>query len=580
MRGSTRAAVARPSPSPAASRGRPRCRRRGARPGTGAPSRSSVSATAPELWCAAADRPWKCGASATPGAGVQHRRADPGGVGQVGALVRAPRPPARRATEAGRSAGRSPTQASTRVRPARPEVVGARAGGRRSGPPAGPRARPRPSQPGAGQPVREGGLVADHARRPRRPGPRACRVSTAMVQASRRRSGWGSGASRDLTSSPALSATTAPTPAPDAAVSRRRVGDMGDVRCCHTRRAARVTRRGSALDVVNREPGDASIRPLVKVLNVVLAPLSRRDWRGQERLPAAGGVIVVANHISNADPLALGQFLAYSGRWPRFLAKSSLFGVPGVGRAAARGRARSRSSGAAATPSTRSPRPGRRSRRGGRWSSTPRGRSPTTRTCGRCEGGRAPPGSRSPPAARSSRSGSGAPRSSCAAGRLGLPRFWARPTLRMLVGPPVPLDDLRGRPLDAGVLREATDRIMAALTALVARAARRAGARRAVRPARDRAATEARREGRGDGRGLLGHDVRAGRRRLRATRSRSGRVGPSSPRRSTRPAATPTTCPTSSCPATLRGGERPGGGDGRGVRGRARGPVAACCGRR
>ena len=86
------------------------------------------------------------------------------------------------------------------------------------------------------------------------------------------------------------------------------------------------------LDVVNREPGDRTIRPLVKALNLVLGPLSRRDWDGGERLPASGGVIVVANHISNADPLALGQFLAYSGRWPRFLAKSSLFGVPGLGR--------------------------------------------------------------------------------------------------------------------------------------------------------------------------------------------------------------------------------------------------------
>ena len=86
------------------------------------------------------------------------------------------------------------------------------------------------------------------------------------------------------------------------------------------------------LDAVNHEPGDGTIRPLVKLLNVVLAPLSGRAWEGQERLPTNGGVIVVANHISNADPLALGQFLAYSGRWPRFLAKSSLFGVPGLGR--------------------------------------------------------------------------------------------------------------------------------------------------------------------------------------------------------------------------------------------------------
>src|SRR3954453_8615864 len=86
------------------------------------------------------------------------------------------------------------------------------------------------------------------------------------------------------------------------------------------------------LDAVNHEPGAGGIRPLIKALNAVLEPLSRRAWDGQERLPRTGGVIVVANHISNADPLALGQFLAYSGRWPRFLAKSSLFRVPLVGR--------------------------------------------------------------------------------------------------------------------------------------------------------------------------------------------------------------------------------------------------------
>ena len=49
-------------------------------------------------------------------------------------------------------------------------------------------------------------------------------------------------------------------------------------------------------------------------------------------MPQTGGVIFVANHISNADPMALGQFLAFSGRWPRFLAKASIFKVPVLGR--------------------------------------------------------------------------------------------------------------------------------------------------------------------------------------------------------------------------------------------------------
>ena len=50
---------------------------------------------------------------------------------------------------------------------------------------------------------------------------------------------------------------------------------------------------------------------------------------------------------------------------------------------------------------------------------------------------------------------------------VGLPHVWARPTLRLVVGAPVVLDDLRDAPVDAAVLHEATARIMAALTALV-----------------------------------------------------------------------------------------------------------------
>src|SRR6478752_10516252 len=79
------------------------------------------------------------------------------------------------------------------------------------------------------------------------------------------------------------------------------------------------------LSKANTEPGSKTIFAVVTLLNAVLRPLTRRDWRGTEKLPKTGGVVVVANHISNADPLALGQFLAYSGRWPRFLAKASLF---------------------------------------------------------------------------------------------------------------------------------------------------------------------------------------------------------------------------------------------------------------
>jgi 1-acyl-sn-glycerol-3-phosphate acyltransferase len=48
------------------------------------------------------------------------------------------------------------------------------------------------------------------------------------------------------------------------------------------------------------------------------------------------------------------------------------------------------------------------------------------------------------------------------------PRLFPRTQITMKVGDPVPLDDLREKPRSAEVINEATDRIMTALTDLVA----------------------------------------------------------------------------------------------------------------
>jgi 1-acyl-sn-glycerol-3-phosphate acyltransferase len=77
---------------------------------------------------------------------------------------------------------------------------------------------------------------------------------------------------------------------------------------------------------------ERAYRWAVLAVHSLIKPLTRRDWRSQPKLPSSGGIVVVANHISNVDPVVLAQYLAFSGRWGRFLAKSSLFEVPVVGR--------------------------------------------------------------------------------------------------------------------------------------------------------------------------------------------------------------------------------------------------------
>lgn len=60
--------------------------------------------------------------------------------------------------------------------------------------------------------------------------------------------------------------------------------------------------------------------------------LTISQWRGVDRLARAkGGIIVTTNHISWFDPLSIA-FLLWEADWPpRFLAKESVFRVPVVG---------------------------------------------------------------------------------------------------------------------------------------------------------------------------------------------------------------------------------------------------------
>lgn len=54
-------------------------------------------------------------------------------------------------------------------------------------------------------------------------------------------------------------------------------------------------------------------------------------WIDGEKIPATGGCIVALNHISHVDPLLSGLFVYDHGRLPRYLAKSGLFGNKALG---------------------------------------------------------------------------------------------------------------------------------------------------------------------------------------------------------------------------------------------------------
>lgn len=61
------------------------------------------------------------------------------------------------------------------------------------------------------------------------------------------------------------------------------------------------------------------------VVKPIFVIVRKRDWRGAELLPQTGGAILAANHISQIDPLLLGEMVLAQRRIPAFLAKSTLF---------------------------------------------------------------------------------------------------------------------------------------------------------------------------------------------------------------------------------------------------------------
>ena len=214
-----------------------------------------------------------------------------------------------------------------------------------------------------------------------------------------------------------------------------------------------------------RPPLPFAYRLAVGIIRPLMMLLTKRDWRGWEHLPRTGGFVVSTNHISHVDPLAFAHYVYDSGHSPYFLGKESVFRVPVVG-AILRGAQQIpvyRNTGRAADAFRAAVAAihegkcvgvypeGTLTRDPGLWpmvGKTGAARIALTTRCPVVPVAQWGPQEIMPPYSK----------------RVHL---FPRKTMHVMAGPPVDLSDLYDRPQDAAVLREATARIMAAITGLL-----------------------------------------------------------------------------------------------------------------
>jgi len=202
------------------------------------------------------------------------------------------------------------------------------------------------------------------------------------------------------------------------------------------------------------------------ILRPTIRALMKFDWQGQEHfVPPGRGMIVAANHLSYADVLALALFCDQAGRYPTFLAKSSLFKIKVLGPIIAKlGQLPVYRGQADAALVLRDAEQGVRD--GACVVFYPEGT--VTRD----------------PAMWPMQSKTGVARLALATGAPVVPvGHWGaqyilpygsvkphvipRKTVHMIAGPPVDLSEFAGKPLDTPTLRAATDKIMTDVAALV-----------------------------------------------------------------------------------------------------------------
>jgi 1-acyl-sn-glycerol-3-phosphate acyltransferase len=77
-----------------------------------------------------------------------------------------------------------------------------------------------------------------------------------------------------------------------------------------------------------QQPRGWAFATVVTMLKPPLLALTEREWIDGDKIPATGGCVVAVNHISHLDPLTLGLFLYDHGRLVRYLTKDALWRTP------------------------------------------------------------------------------------------------------------------------------------------------------------------------------------------------------------------------------------------------------------
>lgn len=219
--------------------------------------------------------------------------------------------------------------------------------------------------------------------------------------------------------------------------------------------------------VGRRDPLGPAYRLAVAVLWPLLRSCVSWDIQGADRLTRApGGIIVAVNHLSWFDPLVVAYTLWTADRPPRFLAKEPMFRVPAIGRIIR---------GAGQIPVYRETADAANAIRDA-LSALGRGECVVVYPEGTMtrDPGLWPMTAKTGAVRMALLSGAPLfPMAQWGAQEVMAPyvkefRLLPRKTMHVVVGEPVDLSDLAGRPLDAATMREASERLMDAITGLLA----------------------------------------------------------------------------------------------------------------